>query len=71
MLKNHTFCLTYQWLFARASPGCAAMVGNPMESVTILAKREFCKICRALNYIHSVISVCHRDFKPQNILSIQ
>ncbi|KAI3804209.1 hypothetical protein L1987_25584 [Smallanthus sonchifolius] len=28
------------------------------------------QICRALNYIHSVIGVCHRDIKPQNLLSI-
>ncbi|KAL9245333.1 hypothetical protein vseg_018996 [Gypsophila vaccaria] len=26
------------------------------------------QICRALNYIHNVIGVCHRDIKPQNIL---
>ncbi|CAH9096910.1 unnamed protein product [Cuscuta europaea] len=26
------------------------------------------QICRALNYIHSVVGVCHRDIKPQNIL---
>ncbi|KAA8520593.1 hypothetical protein F0562_014849 [Nyssa sinensis] len=26
------------------------------------------QICRALNYIHSVIGVCHRDIKPQNLL---
>ncbi|KVH89127.1 Protein kinase, catalytic domain-containing protein [Cynara cardunculus var. scolymus] len=25
-------------------------------------------ICRALNYIHNVIGVCHRDIKPQNLL---
>ena len=26
------------------------------------------QICRALNYIHRVIGVCHRDIKPQNLL---
>ncbi|XP_052193592.1 shaggy-related protein kinase epsilon-like [Diospyros lotus] len=26
------------------------------------------QICRALNYIHNVICVCHRDIKPQNLL---
>ncbi|XP_031112605.1 shaggy-related protein kinase epsilon-like [Ipomoea triloba] len=26
------------------------------------------QICRALNYLHSIIGVCHRDIKPQNIL---
>ncbi|KAJ4953413.1 hypothetical protein NE237_030245 [Protea cynaroides] len=26
------------------------------------------QICRSLNYIHSVIGVCHRDIKPQNLL---
>ncbi|XP_077234581.1 shaggy-related protein kinase epsilon-like [Tasmannia lanceolata] len=26
------------------------------------------QICRALAYIHSVIGVCHRDIKPQNLL---
>ncbi|XP_075510834.1 shaggy-related protein kinase alpha-like isoform X1 [Primulina tabacum] len=26
------------------------------------------QICRALNYVHSVIGVCHRDIKPQNLL---
>lgn len=26
------------------------------------------QICRALNYMHSVIGVCHRDIKPQNLL---
>ncbi|GMP61638.1 hypothetical protein CsSME_00024024 [Camellia sinensis var. sinensis] len=26
------------------------------------------QICRALNYIHTVIGVCHRDIKPQNLL---
>ncbi|KAJ4956989.1 hypothetical protein NE237_013772 [Protea cynaroides] len=26
------------------------------------------QICRALNYIHSDIGVCHRDIKPQNLL---
>ncbi|XP_031127375.1 shaggy-related protein kinase alpha-like isoform X1 [Ipomoea triloba] len=26
------------------------------------------QICRALNYIHNVIGVCHRDIKPQNLL---
>ncbi|KAG9154863.1 hypothetical protein Leryth_025222 [Lithospermum erythrorhizon] len=26
------------------------------------------QICRALNYLHSVIGVCHRDIKPQNLL---
>lgn len=27
------------------------------------------QICRALNYVHNVIGVCHRDIKPQNILA--
>ncbi|KAH6767431.1 shaggy-like protein kinase 32 [Perilla frutescens var. hirtella] len=26
------------------------------------------QICRALNYLHRVIGVCHRDIKPQNLL---
>ncbi|KAL9669505.1 hypothetical protein QQ045_007052 [Rhodiola kirilowii] len=26
------------------------------------------QLCRALNYIHNVVEVCHRDIKPQNIL---
>ncbi|XP_052724392.1 shaggy-related protein kinase theta isoform X1 [Vigna angularis] len=26
------------------------------------------QICRALNYLHQVIGVCHRDIKPQNLL---
>ncbi|XP_042512885.1 shaggy-related protein kinase epsilon-like isoform X2 [Macadamia integrifolia] len=26
------------------------------------------QICRSLNYVHSVIGVCHRDIKPQNLL---
>uniref|UniRef100_A0A7N0ZS03 non-specific serine/threonine protein kinase n=1 Tax=Kalanchoe fedtschenkoi TaxID=63787 RepID=A0A7N0ZS03_KALFE len=26
------------------------------------------QICRALNYIHNVVGVCHRDIKPQNLL---
>ncbi|KAL6495464.1 Shaggy-related protein kinase theta [Orobanche gracilis] len=26
------------------------------------------QICRALNYMHRVIGVCHRDIKPQNLL---
>ncbi|KAK4748484.1 hypothetical protein SAY87_015070 [Trapa incisa] len=26
------------------------------------------QICRALNYLHNVIGVCHRDIKPQNLL---
>lgn len=26
------------------------------------------QICRALNYMHKVIGVCHRDIKPQNLL---
>ncbi|KAL1329578.1 hypothetical protein HN51_046697 [Arachis hypogaea] len=26
------------------------------------------QICRALNYLHEVIGVCHRDIKPQNLL---
>ncbi|KAG5565704.1 hypothetical protein RHGRI_001576 [Rhododendron griersonianum] len=26
------------------------------------------QICRALNYMHSVVGVCHRDIKPQNLL---
>ncbi|TMW85949.1 hypothetical protein EJD97_022199 [Solanum chilense] len=26
------------------------------------------QICRALNYMHNVIGVCHRDIKPQNLL---
>ncbi|XWS46022.1 hypothetical protein CRYUN_Cryun14cG0029200 [Craigia yunnanensis] len=26
------------------------------------------QICRALNYLHHVIDVCHRDIKPQNLL---
>ncbi|KAM3344587.1 shaggy-related protein kinase epsilon isoform X1 [Capsicum galapagoense] len=26
------------------------------------------QLCRALNYMHNVIGVCHRDIKPQNLL---
>ncbi|XP_054784314.1 shaggy-related protein kinase theta isoform X2 [Prosopis cineraria] len=26
------------------------------------------QICRALNYLHHVLGVCHRDIKPQNLL---
>lgn len=26
------------------------------------------QMCRALNYIHNVVGVCHRDIKPQNVL---
>lgn len=26
------------------------------------------QICRALNYLHNVVDVCHRDIKPQNLL---
>lgn len=26
------------------------------------------QICRALNYLHNVVGVCHRDIKPQNLL---
>ncbi|KAL1549898.1 Shaggy-related protein kinase theta [Salvia divinorum] len=26
------------------------------------------QICRALNYMHRIIGVCHRDIKPQNLL---
>ncbi|KAK4761646.1 hypothetical protein SAY87_029530 [Trapa incisa] len=26
------------------------------------------QICRALNFLHNVIGVCHRDIKPQNLL---
>ncbi|KAH7577867.1 hypothetical protein JRO89_XS01G0309100 [Xanthoceras sorbifolium] len=26
------------------------------------------QICRALNYMHHVVGVCHRDIKPQNLL---
>ncbi|XP_010419626.1 PREDICTED: shaggy-related protein kinase theta-like [Camelina sativa] len=26
------------------------------------------QICRALNYLHRVVGVCHRDIKPQNLL---
>ncbi|GMI95778.1 shaggy-like protein kinase 32, SHAGGY-LIKE PROTEIN KINASE THETA [Hibiscus trionum] len=26
------------------------------------------QICRALNYLHIVVGVCHRDIKPQNLL---
>ncbi|MBA0802261.1 hypothetical protein Gohar_012577, partial [Gossypium harknessii] len=27
------------------------------------------QICRALNYLHHVVGVCHRDIKPQNLLA--
>jgi glycogen synthase kinase 3 beta len=26
------------------------------------------QICRAMNYLHQVVGVCHRDIKPQNLL---
>ncbi|KAK4797245.1 hypothetical protein SAY86_029571 [Trapa natans] len=26
------------------------------------------QICRALNYLHNVLGICHRDIKPQNLL---
>ncbi|XWS32230.1 hypothetical protein CRYUN_Cryun23aG0142500 [Craigia yunnanensis] len=26
------------------------------------------QICRALNYLHHVVGICHRDIKPQNLL---
>nr|CAA11862.1 shaggy kinase 7 [Petunia x hybrida] len=26
------------------------------------------QLCRALNYMHNVVGVCHRDIKPQNLL---
>ncbi|XP_009104293.3 shaggy-related protein kinase beta [Brassica rapa] len=26
------------------------------------------QICRAMNYLHRVVGVCHRDIKPQNLL---
>ncbi|MFZ8528480.1 protein kinase domain-containing protein, partial [Staphylococcus aureus] len=26
------------------------------------------QMCRALNYIHNVVGVCHRDIKPHNVL---
>ncbi|XP_019082885.1 PREDICTED: shaggy-related protein kinase beta-like isoform X2 [Camelina sativa] len=26
------------------------------------------QICRAMNYLHGVVGVCHRDIKPQNLL---
>ncbi|KAL9661486.1 hypothetical protein QQ045_026310 [Rhodiola kirilowii] len=35
---------------------------------TIYVQLYTYQICRALNYIHSVIGVCHRDIKPQNLL---
>ncbi|XP_031743676.1 shaggy-related protein kinase theta isoform X2 [Cucumis sativus] len=28
------------------------------------------QICRALNYLHHVVGVCHRDIKPQNLLPL-
>ncbi|XP_074273200.1 shaggy-related protein kinase epsilon-like isoform X1 [Silene latifolia] len=34
----------------------------------IYVKLYIYQICRALNYIHNVIGVCHRDIKPQNLL---
>ncbi|XP_047340849.1 shaggy-related protein kinase theta-like [Impatiens glandulifera] len=35
---------------------------------TIYVQLYTYQICRALNYIHNVIGVCHRDIKPQNLL---
>ncbi|KAL3517111.1 hypothetical protein ACH5RR_024013 [Cinchona calisaya] len=35
---------------------------------TIYVQLYTYQICRALNYLHSVIGVCHRDIKPQNLL---
>ncbi|KAL3517113.1 hypothetical protein ACH5RR_024015, partial [Cinchona calisaya] len=35
---------------------------------TIYVQLYTYQICRALNYWHSVIGVCHRDIKPQNLL---
>ena len=26
------------------------------------------QICRAVNYLHRAVGVCHRDIKPQNLL---
>ncbi|KAL4383526.1 hypothetical protein GQ457_15G026280 [Hibiscus cannabinus] len=37
------------------------------ESVAIKKLYAY-QICRALNYLHHVVGVCHRDIKPQNIL---
>lgn len=39
------------------------------QQVPILYVRLYAyQICRALNYMHNVIGVCHRDIKPQNLL---
>ncbi|CAI9101723.1 OLC1v1039117C3 [Oldenlandia corymbosa var. corymbosa] len=35
---------------------------------TIYVQLYTYQICRALNYLHNVIGVCHRDIKPQNLL---
>ncbi|XP_055810934.1 shaggy-related protein kinase epsilon-like [Solanum dulcamara] len=34
----------------------------------IYVKLYMYQLCRALNYMHNVIGVCHRDIKPQNLL---
>ncbi|KAF8046852.1 hypothetical protein N665_3380s0005 [Sinapis alba] len=34
----------------------------------ILVQLYTYQICRALNYLHRVVGVCHRDIKPQNLL---
>ncbi|XP_010544691.1 PREDICTED: shaggy-related protein kinase beta [Tarenaya hassleriana] len=34
----------------------------------IFVKLYTYQICRALNYMHRVVGVCHRDIKPQNLL---
>ncbi|KAJ4827392.1 hypothetical protein Tsubulata_038688 [Turnera subulata] len=52
----------------------AVVSGNGTETGQIIATTVGGKngqpkqICRALNYLHHVVGVCHRDIKPQNLL---
>lgn len=43
--------------------------GRINQSVPVLYVQLYTyQMCRALNYIHNVVGVCHRDIKPQNVL---
>ncbi|KAL8091791.1 shaggy-related protein kinase theta-like [Apium graveolens] len=43
--------------------------GRINQSVPVLYVQLYTyQMCRALNYLHNVVGVCHRDIKPQNVL---
>lgn len=59
---------TYQVSFG--SIFILALWDNPAGLISKYTVVLFClmQICRALNYLHNVVGVCHRDIKPQNLL---